>query len=405
MSYSIVTPRNLHSLDELNLNLSLLAPFDDLLVDFLHEVSRALLDSGRFGTFPELTALGFWLRRSHIQRLKRSFQTRTEGRILLGRGTVFHIAPSNVDTIFVYSWFLSLLMGNSNIIRVSDRDTHQNRLLLETIGDLLEEERFTVIRSKTAIIRYGHDDHITRYLSDMADVRVIWGGDETIRHIRTIPIRPTATELVFADKFSFAVIRSEYLLTHPEDIESLVARFYHDAFWFGQMACSSIRMVVWEGEWEKNRQAQTLFWDVLERYTSLHPPREIHPADIVNKLVAEHSMAIEKGARIVATSSPYLNRIAISSPDEADETLHCGTGLFYELEIPHLERLAPHLTRKHQTLSHYGFTEEALREFLLKHRPQGIDRVVPLGKSLEFSPVWDGYDLFESFCREVVLWS
>ena len=37
------------------------------------------------------------------------------------RGLVFHVPPANVDTIFVYSWALSALAGNSNVVRISSR--------------------------------------------------------------------------------------------------------------------------------------------------------------------------------------------------------------------------------------------------------------------------------------------
>src|SRR5229473_1854189 len=37
------------------------------------------------------------------------------------RGLVFHVPPANVDTIFVYSWALSALAGNRNVVRISPR--------------------------------------------------------------------------------------------------------------------------------------------------------------------------------------------------------------------------------------------------------------------------------------------
>ena len=45
------------------------------------------------------------------------FLKKYENYLLLSRGVVFHIAPKNVDTIFVYSFVLSLLCANKNIIR------------------------------------------------------------------------------------------------------------------------------------------------------------------------------------------------------------------------------------------------------------------------------------------------
>ncbi|MFC6804089.1 acyl-CoA reductase [Deinococcus caeni] len=38
------------------------------------------------------------------------------------RGLVFHVPPANVDTIFIYSWLMSVLAGNRNVIRLSSRE-------------------------------------------------------------------------------------------------------------------------------------------------------------------------------------------------------------------------------------------------------------------------------------------
>ena len=39
----------------------------------------------------------------------------------LGRGLLFHVAPSNVPTMFVYTYVIAILAGNANIIRLSTR--------------------------------------------------------------------------------------------------------------------------------------------------------------------------------------------------------------------------------------------------------------------------------------------
>jgi hypothetical protein len=65
------------------------------------------------------------------------------------------------------------------------------------------------IKPYIALIKYGHSAETNRYLSSIADVRVIWGGDETIREIREFSLKPRATEITFADRYSLAVIDSD----------------------------------------------------------------------------------------------------------------------------------------------------------------------------------------------------
>jgi len=80
-----------------------LAPFDEKSLAFIDALSRGILKEKNAGA--ELIALAFWMRRSNIRKLKEAFETMRQESLLFARGVAFHIAPSNVDTIFVYSWF------------------------------------------------------------------------------------------------------------------------------------------------------------------------------------------------------------------------------------------------------------------------------------------------------------
>jgi len=400
MNHNIVIPKHIISIDDLDISSNVLKPFSSILIDFVNDVSKTILKDNTLREYPELMALGFWMRKSHIKILHKHFIEQGKTKILLGRGVVFHMAPSNVDTIFVYSWFISLLVGNSNILRISNKENMQTDILLGIIGQVLDLEKYKMLQSMITIIKYGHDDNITEKLSILADVRVIWGGDNTVKHIRSIPIKPTATELTFADKFSFAAVKSKKLL-QDDYIDKLIESFYNDSFWFGQMACSSIRLIAWIGTKEDNQKAKEIFWSRLNNYVLDKKPEEIAPADIVNKLVAECSMAIESNIMISKIDNPYINRISISSINDVQEDLHCGTGLFYETEINKFSDLIPFMTKKHQTIAYYGYTREEIIAIIQLNMPIGIDRIVPIGKALDFSNIWDGFDLFSNFCREI----
>ena len=72
--------------------------------------------------------------------------------------------------------------------------------------------------------------------------------------------------------------------------------------------------------------------------------------------------------------------------------LHTGCGLFLEMTIQTLSDLTPQLYSAHQTISYWGVPSQQLAEW--QHEVlSGIDRIVPLGQSLQFHPIWDGMDL------------
>src|SRR5262245_19722913 len=88
--------------------------------DFLTALARRLLAPSSARRFPELASLGFFLRRGEVEKLLDSAQP-AMGQLRFPRGLVFHVPPANVDTIFVYSWALSALAGNANVVRISSR--------------------------------------------------------------------------------------------------------------------------------------------------------------------------------------------------------------------------------------------------------------------------------------------
>ena len=81
-----------------------------------------------------------------------------------------------MDTIFIYSWLLSVLAGNRNIIRLSLRVSPQTEILCRLFNQTLEATPDS-LKDSTLMIRYGHEREITQALSAVVDVRVIWGGD------------------------------------------------------------------------------------------------------------------------------------------------------------------------------------------------------------------------------------
>lgn len=373
--------------------------FDPLVVDFIGSVSDALLAHPRIREYSELVALGFWMRRASLLRFKEMFFSRN-GDEIFPRGVAFHIAPSNVDTIFVYSWFLSMLSGNANIVRISRSSEEQVFLLLDILGQVLEEERFEPLRESIFVVQYGHDDEITSYFSSHCDVRIIWGGDATIRHIRTIPIPPSTIELTFADKFSMCVMDLQhYAQADEQSQKELAEKFYNDVFVFLQNGCSSPRALVWIGQ--PQPQSIETFWTYLDEVIKRKHP-EIPSATIMDKFVASCSMAIELEQTNLIGIGKSIQRIEIHNLTDIRPALHCGGGLFYELQMTSLEALEREFfDKKIQTISYFGFSPDIWREWLMNSRPKGIDRIVPVGKALEFSKTWDGFELLEAFSRKI----
>ena len=105
----LIQIKNLSILNENNLN-------------FIQELSKSILNEKSLKRSPQMCALGFWLRKGNINSIIKNSFLNSKNLFLKPKGLVFHVTPSNVDTIFIYSWIISLLCGNKNIIRISSKN-------------------------------------------------------------------------------------------------------------------------------------------------------------------------------------------------------------------------------------------------------------------------------------------
>ncbi len=381
-------------------NKKFLLPFNNDAVAFAVALSKNLLNDGQTKKMPELVALAFWMRKKNIYDLKDDFYRRSENH-LLPRGLAFHIVPSNVDTIFIYSLFLSMFCGNSNIVRLSSQFNPQVEALVRVLNESIVD--FPLLAERMILIRYNHNEEITSFYSQHCNLRMIWGGDETIRRIRKFPLSPGAKELTFADRFSLAILDVSAYLAH-DDKDKLVSSFYNDSYWFNQMACSSPRLVCWVGENEKeNLKARDDFWSRLQKQIDNKKP-DIAAAALMDKYLTQCRYAIEtKDTTMKVTSSHYLTRIHLANTDDINRELHGGNGLFLEVDIDSLDDLINILDKKDQTITAFGFSSEELAKFIEEQLPTGVDRIVPFGEALAFSTVWDGYDLLFEMTRSVTI--
>ncbi len=382
-------------------------PFDSRSMNFVKRFSQKLLTSQGIQAHPELAALGHWFRGSKLRVLSEKYSPDLAEALMFGRGLAFHLAPSNVDSVFMYSWLLSLLAGNVNVVRLSQKTSISQSFLIEVLAQTLAEEVGESIRGRILLITYPHDDEITRMISEASQLRIVWGGDSTVRKIRAIPLRPTATEICFPDRFSVCAIEANALLKIDESqLAQLVGSFYNDAFWFSQQACSSPRLVAWIGEYKTIKSAQARFWPALTKELSRRKPENSEAMNMA-RVTASFEFASNSLARPYENggSAPsYPMRLMLEKPlNETAKIIHCGNGLFLELHLPSLVDLASQLTDKEQTLSVFGFTQQELLIFSQKLPARALDRITRIGDALEFELIWDGQDLITAFSRKLLL--
>ena len=107
------------------------------------------------------------------------------------------------------------------------------------------------------------------------------------------------------------------------------------------------------------------------------------------------------GVKLIPPRDNLLWRVEIEDLQVNMDSFSSRGGYFLEYHAKNLEEISRIINRKYQTLVYYGISEGELENFVINSAPSGIDRIVPIGKSMDFSMIWDGYNLIESLSRTV----
>lgn len=381
-----------NSLDQL-INAPAKKPFDREICAFLEELSVYLMRDKEAKIYSDVVSFAFWIRRSNVTKLQERFEQQKSG-IVLGRGTAFHIAPSNVPVNFAYSMAAGLLCGNKNIVRLPGRDFTQVDIITAAINEILKD--YPDILDYIALVRYGHDRACNDFFSSIADVRIIWGGDETISEIRKSPLPARSTEVLFADRFSLSLINADEYLAMDEK-RRVAESFYNDTYYSDQNACTSPILVVWTGE--KKAEAKELFWNGL--YEVVKDKYGFEDIQFVNKLTGVF-LASTKLPGIKQTPMPDLRivRIQLDTVDRSMIECRQNSGFFFEYDCEDIMELRELCDDDRcQTIGVLGDKEELLP--LIESGVRGIDRITDMGKTMDFDLIWDGYDLYSRLTRIV----
>ena len=365
--------------------------FSDKVLDFFDNLSIRLMHGSEAKKYPDVIAYAFWIRRASLE--KASFQYKTEKQ-KLGRGIAFQIAPSNIPVQVAVSMTYALIAGNASIIRISDKRFRQVDIICETIQAVLNDA-YPEIASYICIIRYQHSDEITQALTDLCDIRMIWGGNHTIAAVRKATISARCIDLGFADRYSIAVINADDYL--EEDAVLLANDFYNDTYFSDQNACSSPRLVIWIGN--RISKAKELFWDTLGDIVS----RKYLMESICSseKLLKTAICAAKHPGIIEIKKDNLLVRIELPSlyDDIMDFKGNCG--YFFECSIDNLQDIIPIMKKNCQTITYIGKIEEKLRKIINDNGVKGVDRIVPVGHAADIAFVWDGLDLPNILSRQI----
>ena len=113
-------------------------PFSKIVCEFLDEVSKNIMNDKKSRLYPDLISFAFWCRHSNLIKIKNSL---LDENIRIGKGIVFHITPSNLPINSLYSMAFGLLSGNSNIVKLPNKEFEQINLFISHFTKLIKKKK------------------------------------------------------------------------------------------------------------------------------------------------------------------------------------------------------------------------------------------------------------------------
>jgi len=373
----------------------------------LHQLSDTLISADspyRQGGLPGVAFLAAFLRRDNLEKLVsrelRSMDALTKftpvsnrkSMRLVPKGVVCHWIAGNVPLLGMFSWAVSALLGNSNLIRLSSRQGNFVGPLLELLSTLSDSAR--AIAEETLVVAFDRDNRPAHErMSQVADVRIAWGAQEAVEAIRSLPSRWECEDIVFGPRVSLAVV-------DPAEMASAsLERLTTDIIYFDQMACSSPQVLYFKGD---RQQAECLdFLATLE--ASL---------DRQTQAIQRHSLDFAETYQIQLDRTRVLlsggdlrrdeaTRWTLALLDEPRSDVVCANRFLQVVPFQSLDDIYPRIPRNVQTVI-LALGEQEAAEFSERAACRGVCRFPRPGEGNHFDNPWDGVPLVSRLTRSIL---
>jgi hypothetical protein len=359
--------------------------------------------TARLSAVPGFAFLATFLRPDHLERLVSSelpldalagYVSAGERRSLrlVPRGVVCHWVAGNVPLLGMFSWAISMLLGNVNVVRLSSRQDDLLTPLLDLLAEASPEGR--VLASETLVLQFDRDDlEAHRAMSEAADVRVAWGGREAVESILAMPCDWDCDTLVLGPRVSMAVIDPAALTAKS------VARLATDIAYFDQQACSSPQHIYVKGT------AGTAAFDgaVADLTAALAEQSRKFPRHLLDfgetyRIVLDRTRVALSGGHLRLDAETQWTVALVARPMD---DVRCANRFVQVVPFAVIEEVLPGIPRNVQSAiialdpaDTAAFTEAAAR--------RGVCRFPRPGQGNFFETPWDGIPVAARLVRWVV---
>ncbi len=365
------------------------------------------LDARELDGLPGIPFLRMWLRRGTLEPIiarELGSNALQGGWTEYGRaklkafplGVVGHWPAGNVEIQPILSMTCALLGGNAALVRIPTSLVDLTRVLMERLVESDPAERLTQ-RIFMAAFDHRRKD-LQEAMAKVVDGAMIWGGEEAVLQIRSLPFPHWTKIAVFGPRMSVAAMDAG-AWSHPEEQKSWCLRMARDVWQFDQQACSSPQVLFIErGAGRSTAEFLSTLQRAFETENRAHPRRTI-PTALTSEICQARASWLLNGAhQAMFPMSPDWT-LLIGSGSETPQPTQGKT--LTVLEVDDLLDVVSKFDGNVQTLGLGMADTEKEKKIALLAGRRGVDRIVKLGRMHVFVPPWDGVDLIRPMVRMV----
>jgi hypothetical protein len=372
----------------------------------LHKFSRSLVRDEEVKQIEGIAFLSNWLRRDNLRRivetnvgdieLLNGFVGERKKLRAFPRGLVCHWIAGNIPTLGLFSLFQSMLAKNGNIVRIPEVSLPTVLPILKLFSSIEAEgiSGSDLLKSVAVLYFHSSDLHSNKWMSGIADARVVWGGKEAVESITSMPRSIHCEDVVFGPKYSFAVFDAKALKS--DKIDRYIRNLATDSVLFDQNACSSPHVAFIETNWEGALDVAKKLADEFKRLSERMPKAFLDMGSGIKIINKRAEYALSAGKKVIAPKENDWT-ILIDSDLSLEEPIQSRT-IFVKPVKSVLDAVSL-VTKNVQTVGHCIADPEKAQEFAVGAMYHGVARVVPIGQMHIYDSPWDGILLLGRLVR------
>jgi len=356
--------------------------------------------------------LSTWLRKSNfIQIVEKNFNNLEYLENFIGdkkrikaqpRGIACHWIAGNVPTLGLFSLLQSLFVGNANILRVPPNSHNTLIRLLKVFANTKSKSGLSGLEllKSVGIVYYERSDNNANIeLSEIADVRIVWGGEEAVNAITGLPKRTHCEDIIFGPKYSFSVFDIEAIQSN--NFSRQIRFLINDILLFDQAACTSPHTVFFEKTDKSITEIAQIMAEEFQKAAKRFPKTEIDQYITTKIINIRADYALKPSKSVVC---PWENDWTILINDELalEEPIESRT--IFIKQIDSIMQVIPLITKKIQTIGCAIDDKSKLLEFADQVTLRGVSRCVNLGQMHLFDSPWDGMLFLSRLANWVTLY-